>query len=148
MVPFWLNTLQPLVKEGKRLLVVAHGNSLRALIKHIDGFSNEDIVSLNLPTGVPLVYQFDAAFKPVPQAGRMDGLSGRYVGDLEAIAAEINKVKNRACRRAAARGGRARSRRLGEEEGGRTLSPACPHTLPPNSSSSSPPPPAEAKAKK
>jgi 2,3-bisphosphoglycerate-dependent phosphoglycerate mutase len=97
VVPFWLNTLQPLVKEGKRLLVVAHGNSLRALIKHIDGFSAEEIVSLNLPTGVPLVYQFDeATFKPVPQVGRMDGLSGRYVGDLAAIAAEINKVKNRA----------------------------------------------------
>ena len=148
VVPFWLNTLQPLVKEGKRLLVVAHGNSLRALIKHIDGFSNEDIVSLNLPTGVPLVYQFDAAFKPVPQAGRMDGLSGRYVGDLEAIAAEINKVKNRACRRAAARGGRAAEPPLGGRVGGPRLSPACPHTLPPNSSSSPPPPPAEAKAKK
>ena len=97
VVPFWTSTLQPLVKEGKRLLVVAHGNSLRALIKHIDGISDENIVSLNLPTGVPLVYQFEeATFKPVPQKGRMDGLSGRYVGDLEAIAAEINKVKNRA----------------------------------------------------
>ena len=99
VVPFWQSTLAPLVQQGKRLLVVAHGNSLRALIKHIDGFSNEDIVALNLPTGVPLVYQFDEkTFKPVPQPGRMDGLSGRYAGDLEAIAAEINKVKNRALR--------------------------------------------------
>jgi 2,3-bisphosphoglycerate-dependent phosphoglycerate mutase len=98
VVPFWLSTLQPLVKQGKRLIVVAHGNSLRALIKHIDGISDEAIVGLNVPTGVPLVYQFDeATFKPVPQKGRMDGLSGRYVGDLDAIAAEIAKVKNREC---------------------------------------------------
>jgi 2,3-bisphosphoglycerate-dependent phosphoglycerate mutase len=97
VVPFWESVLKPLVASGQRLLVVAHGNSLRALIKHVDGFSNEDIIALNLPTGVPLVYQFTKdTFKPIPQPGRMDGLSGRYAGDLEAIAAEINKVKNQA----------------------------------------------------
>jgi 2,3-bisphosphoglycerate-dependent phosphoglycerate mutase len=95
VVPFWEGVLKPLVQAKKRLLVVAHGNSLRALIKHLDGFSNEAIIALNLPTGVPLVYQFDEkTMKPIPQEGRMDGLSGRYAGDLKAIAAEIEKVKN------------------------------------------------------
>jgi 2,3-bisphosphoglycerate-dependent phosphoglycerate mutase len=97
VVPFWEKVLKPLVASGKRLLVVAHGNSLRALIKHIDGFSNEAIIKLNMPTGVPLLYEFDAAFKPVKQVGAMDGLSGRYVAeDLAAIAAEINAVANQA----------------------------------------------------
>ena len=97
VVPFWETVLKPAMQSGKRLLVVAHGNSLRALIKHIDGISNEDIIKLNMPTGVPLLYEFDAQFKPIPQAGRMDGLSGRYVAeDLAAIAAEIKKVANQA----------------------------------------------------
>ena len=96
VVPFWENVLKPALLAGKRPLVVAHGNSLRALIKHIDGLSNDAIIALNLPTGVPLLYEFDAAFKPVPQPGRMDGVSGRYVGDLTAIAAEIQKVKDQA----------------------------------------------------
>lgn len=95
VVPFWESVLKPAIQSGKRLIVVAHGNSLRSLVKHVDGFTNEAIIKLNIPTGVPLVYQFDeATFKPIPQPGRMDGLSGRYVGDLEAIAAEINKVAN------------------------------------------------------
>ena len=93
VLPLWESVLKPAVASGQRLLVVAHGNSLRALVKHIDGISDEAIVKLNIPTGVPLVYQFDeATWKPIPQPGRMDGLSGRYVGDLEAIAAEVQKV--------------------------------------------------------
>jgi 2,3-bisphosphoglycerate-dependent phosphoglycerate mutase len=97
VVPFWETVLKPALASGKRLLVVAHGNSLRALVKHIDGFSNDAIIKLNIPTGVPLLYEFDAAFKPIAQPGRMDGLSGRYVAeDLEAIKAEINKVANQA----------------------------------------------------
>ena len=93
VVPFWEGTVRPAVAAGRRVLVVAHGNSLRALVKHIDGFSNDAIVKLNIPTGVPLLYQFDEkTFKPIPQKGCMDGLSGRYVGDLEAIKADIAKV--------------------------------------------------------
>ena len=93
VLPLWDSVLKPAVASGQRLLVVAHGNSLRALVKHIDGISDSAIVKLNIPTGVPLVYQFDeATWKPIPQPGRMDGLSGRYVGDLEAIAAEVKKV--------------------------------------------------------
>lgn len=88
VLPMWDGVLKPAIASGKRLLVVAHGNSLRALVKHIDGFTDEQIIKLNIPTGVPLVYQFDEkTFKPIPQAGRMSGLSGRYVGDLKAIEA-------------------------------------------------------------
>lgn len=97
VLPFWETTLKPTIKSGKRLIVVAHGNSLRALVKKIDNISDEAIVKLNIPTGVPLVYQFDEkTFQPIPQVGRMDGLSGRYVGDLDAIAAEIKKVADQA----------------------------------------------------
>jgi len=97
VVPFWEKVLKPAMQSGKRLLVVAHGNSLRALIKHIDGFSNEAIIKLNVPTGVPLLYEFDSNYRPIKQAGAMDGLSGRYVAeDLAKIAAEIQAVANQA----------------------------------------------------
>jgi 2,3-bisphosphoglycerate-dependent phosphoglycerate mutase len=93
VLPAWEKVLKPAISSGKRLLVVAHGNSLRSLVKNIDNFSDDAIVKLNIPTGVPLVYQFDEkTWKPIPQPGRMDGLSGRYVGDLELIAAEAKKV--------------------------------------------------------
>ena len=93
VLPLWNGVLRPAIAAGKRLLVVAHGNSLRALVKSIDGFSDEGIVKLNIPTGVPLVYQFDeATFKPIKQKGAVDGLSGRYLGDAAAIAAEAARV--------------------------------------------------------
>lgn len=90
--PFWNSTLAPIVKSGKRMLIVAHGNSLRALVKNLDGISNEDIVSLNIPTGIPLVYQFDANFKPIRHPDAIGPLSGRYLGDRAAILAEVEKV--------------------------------------------------------
>jgi 2,3-bisphosphoglycerate-dependent phosphoglycerate mutase len=92
VLPLWQGVLQPIVASGKRLLIVAHGNSLRALVKHIDGISNDEITGLNIPTGVPLVYQFDAQWRPIPQAGAIGPLSGRYVGDRDAILAEVQKV--------------------------------------------------------
>ena len=92
VLPLWNETLVPIIKSGRRLLVVAHGNSLRALVKHIDGISDDAIVSLNIPTGVPLVYEFDAEFRPIRHADAIAPLSGRYVGDQDAILAEINKV--------------------------------------------------------
>jgi 2,3-bisphosphoglycerate-dependent phosphoglycerate mutase len=92
VMPLWRETLVPIVKSGRRLLIVAHGNSLRALVKSIDGISNEDIVSLNIPTGVPLVYEFDADFRPIRHPDAIAPLSGRYVGDKDAIAAEVAKV--------------------------------------------------------
>ncbi len=84
-LPMWHDVIAPTVKEGKRVLIVAHGNSLRALVKYLDNISEEKIVSLNIPTGVPLVYELDAELKPIKHY---------YLGDQEAIAAAINKVAN------------------------------------------------------
>jgi 2,3-bisphosphoglycerate-dependent phosphoglycerate mutase len=69
MLPFWLSDIQPDLKSGKTVLVTAHGNSLRALVKHLDGISDEDIAELNIPTGIPLVYQLDENFKPLVKGG-------------------------------------------------------------------------------
>jgi 2,3-bisphosphoglycerate-dependent phosphoglycerate mutase len=69
MLPFWLSDIQPDLKSGKTVLVTAHGNSLRALVKHLDGVSDEDIAELNIPTGIPLVYKLDENFKPVIAGG-------------------------------------------------------------------------------
>jgi 2,3-bisphosphoglycerate-dependent phosphoglycerate mutase len=65
MMPFWDESLAPAIRAGKRTLVVAHGNSIRALVKHLDGISDEDIVGLNVPNGIPLVYELDADLKPI-----------------------------------------------------------------------------------
>ena len=69
MLPFWMSDIQPDLKSGKTVLVTAHGNSLRALVKHLDGISDEDIAELNIPTGIPLVYQLDEHFKPLVKGG-------------------------------------------------------------------------------
>jgi 2,3-bisphosphoglycerate-dependent phosphoglycerate mutase len=78
VIPYWESAIGPQVRTGKRVLVAAHGNSLRALVKHLDGISDADIVALNIPTGVPLVYELDAALKPLRHS---------YLGD----AAEVEK---------------------------------------------------------
>lgn len=83
VVPYWLDEIAPKIKSGKRLIVAAHGNSLRALVKHLDGISDNDIVNLNIPTGVPLVYELDADLKP---------LKSYYLGDAEAIKAAQDAV--------------------------------------------------------
>jgi 2,3-bisphosphoglycerate-dependent phosphoglycerate mutase len=77
VVPFWNDVLAPSIKRGQRVLVAAHGNSIRALVKYLDGISDQDIVGLNIPNGVPMVYELDANLKP---------LSRIYLGDAEAIA--------------------------------------------------------------
>jgi 2,3-bisphosphoglycerate-dependent phosphoglycerate mutase len=77
VVPYWESTLAPMVKTGKRVLVAAHGNSIRAFIKHVDGVGDDEIVALNIPTAVPLVYELDANLKP---------LKHYYLGDAEQIA--------------------------------------------------------------
>ena len=69
--------MAPAIRAGKRLIVSAHGNSIRALIKHLDGISDQDIVGLNIPNGIPLVYELDAELKPIRH---------HYLGDAEAIA--------------------------------------------------------------
>lgn len=85
VVPYWESEIGPKVKAGKRLIVAAHGNSLRALVKHLDGISDEEIVSLNIPTGVPLVYELD---------GDLKRLNSYYLGDQEAIRAAQEAVAN------------------------------------------------------
>jgi len=70
MLPYWYDAIIPDVAAGRMPLVVAHGNSLRALVKHLDGISDADIAELNIPTGMPLVYELDDGFRPVQRGGR------------------------------------------------------------------------------
>jgi 2,3-bisphosphoglycerate-dependent phosphoglycerate mutase len=83
VIPFWNEVLAPAVRSGRRVIVAAHGNSLRALIKHLDGVSDADIVALNVPTGVPLVYELDDALRPQRHS---------YLGDQEEIARRMAAV--------------------------------------------------------
>ncbi len=69
LLPYWDDAIVPDVREGKTVLVVAHGNSLRAMVKHLDGVSDADIVGLNIPTGIPLYYELDEAMRPVKTGG-------------------------------------------------------------------------------
>ena len=90
MLPFWLSDIQPSLKSGKTVLVTAHGNSLRALVKHLDGVSDEDIAELNIPTGIPLVYKLDENFKPVIAGGEYLDPEAAAAG-AAAVAAQGNK---------------------------------------------------------
>ena len=77
VIPFWNERMAPAIQSGQRLVVAAHGNSIRALIKYLDGISDADIVNLNIPNGIPLVYELDASLKPI---------RSYYLGDAEAAA--------------------------------------------------------------
>jgi len=70
MLPYWYDAVVPDLDDGKTVLIVAHGNSLRALVKHLDGISDAAIAELNIPTGIPLVYELDDAFRPTVPGGR------------------------------------------------------------------------------
>ncbi|HEU4318642.1 MAG TPA: phosphoglyceromutase [Acidimicrobiia bacterium] len=87
MLPYWFEEIVPVLREGKTPLVVAHGNSLRALVKHLDDISEEEIVELNIPTGIPLVYELDDDLQPV---------SSEYLGDPEAAQAAADAVSQQA----------------------------------------------------
>jgi 2,3-bisphosphoglycerate-dependent phosphoglycerate mutase len=82
-LPYWHSNIAPAIKSGKRVLIAAHGNSLRALVKYLDNVSDDDIVGLNIPTGVPLVYELDPNLKP---------LKHYYLGDPEAVKAKMEAV--------------------------------------------------------
>jgi 2,3-bisphosphoglycerate-dependent phosphoglycerate mutase len=82
-LPYWEKDISPQLKAGKRVLIVAHGNSLRALIKHLDKIGDDEIVELNIPTGAPLLYELDDSLQPI---------SHRYLGDAEAVAARAAAV--------------------------------------------------------
>jgi len=77
VLPFWNESMAPAIRAGKRVVVAAHGNSIRALVKYLDGISDQEIVGLNIPNGIPLVYELDTALKPIRHY---------YLGDAEAAA--------------------------------------------------------------
>jgi 2,3-bisphosphoglycerate-dependent phosphoglycerate mutase len=92
-LPYWHEIIAPAVRSGKRILIAAHGNSLRALVKHLDGVSDNDIVNLNIPTGVPLVYELNDDLRPVRH---------EYLGDAELI----RKAQEAVARQGQAAGGK------------------------------------------
>ena len=95
-LPLWRDEIAPAIRRGERVLIAAHGNSLRALVKYLDGISDADIVELNIPTGIPLVYELDANLKPI---------KSRYLGDPDAAKAAERVVRRprRSRRQVAAR---------------------------------------------
>jgi 2,3-bisphosphoglycerate-dependent phosphoglycerate mutase len=82
-LPYWHETIAPEIKAGKRVIIAAHGNSLRALVKYLDDVSDEAILKLNIPTGMPLVYELDEDLKPI---------KNYYLGDEEAVKAAMDAV--------------------------------------------------------
>jgi 2,3-bisphosphoglycerate-dependent phosphoglycerate mutase len=82
-LPFWHDAIAPAVRSGKRVVIAAHGNSIRALVKYLDGVGDREIVGLNIPTGIPLVYELDAALKP---------LRHYYLGDPSMVEAAVQAV--------------------------------------------------------
>ncbi len=85
VLPYWHQTIVPTIKTGKRMLIVAHGNSIRAMVKYLDNISDADITELNIPTGIPLVYELDENMKP---------LKHYYLGDADAVAKAAAAVAN------------------------------------------------------
>lgn len=94
VLPYYESEVVPQLKDGKTVLVAAHGNSLRALVKHLDGIDEETIAELNIPTGTPLVYELDENMEVIPNEAGMSPLRGKYLGDQDAIKARIEGVKN------------------------------------------------------
>ena len=84
-VPYWQDVIAPSIKAGKKVVIAAHGNSLRALVKYLDGISDQEIVELNIPTGIPLVYELDDKLEPIRKY---------YLGDAAEIEAKMKAVAN------------------------------------------------------
>ena len=85
VVRYWEHSIAPILHEKKKILIVAHGNSLRALVKYLDGISDEDITSLNIPTGIPLVYLLNDELKPIEHF---------YLADSNVLEQAVSEVKN------------------------------------------------------
>lgn len=90
-LPYWHETIAPSIRAGQRVLITAHGNSLRALVKYLDGLSDAEIIELNIPTGIPLVYELDADLRPVRHY---------YLGDAAAVEAAAERVRQQASQQA------------------------------------------------
>jgi 2,3-bisphosphoglycerate-dependent phosphoglycerate mutase len=84
-LPYWSETIVPMIQSGRRVIIVAHGNSLRALVKHLDNISNQEVLELNIPTGIPLVYELDGNLKPIQHY---------YLGDQTEIKKAMQAVAN------------------------------------------------------
>lgn len=84
-LPYWHDTIAPTIKSGKRVIIAAHGNSLRALVKYLDNMSDEEILKLNIPTGMPLIYELDENLKPIKHY---------YLGDPEEVEKAMQSVAN------------------------------------------------------
>ena len=82
-MPYWFDVIKPEIEQGEKVLIVAHGNSLRALVKYLDQISDEDILKLNIPTGVPLVYELDEDLKPI---------KSNFLGDQDEISKKADAV--------------------------------------------------------
>jgi bisphosphoglycerate-dependent phosphoglycerate mutase family 1 len=85
-LPYWNDVIVPQMKEGKKILIAAHGNSLRGIVKHLDNITDEDIMGLNLPTGIPFVYELDENLKPV--------VSMKFLGDEDTVKKAMEAVAN------------------------------------------------------
>jgi 2,3-bisphosphoglycerate-dependent phosphoglycerate mutase len=85
MLPYWHDTIAPSILEGRKIVIAAHGNSLRALVKYLDDISDEEIPGLNIPTGIPLVYELDENLRPI---------SSEYLADEETVRKAQQKVIN------------------------------------------------------
>ncbi|MBN1596800.1 MAG: 2,3-diphosphoglycerate-dependent phosphoglycerate mutase [Bacteroidales bacterium] len=84
-IPYWHDTIAPVIKTGKKVIIAAHGNSLRALVKYLDNMSEEEVLKLNIPTGMPLVYELDEELKPIKHY---------YLGDEEEVRKAMESVAN------------------------------------------------------
>lgn len=84
-LPYWHETIVPVIKSGKKVLIAAHGNSLRALVKYLDNISDQEIVKLNIPTGIPLIYELDKSLRPIKHC---------YLGDPEKVKKAMSSVAN------------------------------------------------------
>jgi 2,3-bisphosphoglycerate-dependent phosphoglycerate mutase len=85
VLPFWNESVAPAIKAGQRIVIAAHGNSIRALVKYLDNIDDNEIVGVNIPNGIPLVYELDADLKPI---------RSYYLGDAEAAAKAATAVAN------------------------------------------------------
>lgn len=84
-LPLWIDSIEPMIKAGKKVLIVAHGNSLRALIQHLEGMTPDEIMGVNMPTGIPLMYELDNNFKVIRK---------EFIGDADEVKAAIEAVAN------------------------------------------------------
>lgn len=94
VLPYYEENIVPQLKAGKTVIVAAHGNSLRALVKHLDGIDEDTIPNLNIPTGTPLIYQLDENMDVIPSDEAIAPLRGRYLGDQDEVRAKIQGVQN------------------------------------------------------